>query len=142
MKTLKLADANRIIETALAKAKELSLNPLAVTVLDAGGHTIALQRQDNTSFMRGQVAHAKAFGAAALGISSRGLEKRAIDRPHFFQGVATLGPIVPVAGGVLIRDEAGTLLGSVGISGDTSDNDELCAIVGIEAAGFVADAKA
>jgi uncharacterized protein GlcG (DUF336 family) len=142
MGTLNLSNANRIIEAALAKAASLSLNPLGVVVLDAGGHPIASQRQDGATFLRLEVATAKAYGAVALGISSRAIEKRAIDRPHFFQGLAGLAPIVPVAGGVLVRDRAGSVLGSVGISGDTSDNDELCAVTGIEAAGLVADAKA
>lgn len=141
MDQLTLSKALQIIEAAFGKARELKLNPLAVSVLDAGGHVIAAQRQDNAAFIRTDVAHGKAWGVVAMGVSSRTLEKRAIDRPHFFQSLTNLGPMMPVAGGVLIRDSTGHILGSIGISGDTSDNDELCAIAGVEAVGYVADNK-
>jgi uncharacterized protein GlcG (DUF336 family) len=139
---LTLATANRIIETAFARAAELKLKPLGVAVLDAGGHLLAFQRQDGASFMRHEVAAGKAFGALATGMGSRALGKAAMERPHFFTGLSGVsgGRIVPVPGGVLVRDADGEILGAVGVSGDTSDNDEICAVAGIEAAGLAADA--
>ncbi|MCX7303961.1 MAG: heme-binding protein [Hyphomicrobiales bacterium] len=141
MTDLTLAKANTIIATAFSKAAELKLKPLGVAVLDAGGHLVALQRQDGASFLRPQMASGKAYGALALGMGSRRLETFAKDRPHLMSGVGDVsgGRIVPVPGGVLIRAASGALLGAVGISGDTSDNDEAAAIAGIEAAGFKAE---
>lgn len=136
-----LAKANRIIATSFARGKELGLQPLTTVVLDAGGHLIAMQRQDGASMLRFEIANGKAFGALALGMGSRKVSAIAVDRPHFMEGLSGVsgGRIVPVPGGVLIRDKKGMILGAVGITGDTSDNDEICAIAGIEAAGFVAD---
>lgn len=137
---LTLAQANTIIEGALAEAARLGLKPLTVAVLDAGGHLVALQRQDGASNLRPQVAAAKASGALALGVSSRQIGVMAQERPHFVGAVATLGAgvaqaVMPVPGGVLIR--AGErLVGAVGITGDTSDNDEACAVAGAKAAGL------
>lgn len=141
MTKLTLAAANKIIDAAFAKAAELSLKPLGVSVLDAGGHLVALQRHDGASFLRSQMSAGKAFGALAIGAGSRRLEAFAKERPHLISGVSDVsgGKIVPVAGGVLIRDESSEIIGAVGISGDTSDNDEAAAIAGIEAAGFQAD---
>lgn len=138
---LTLAKANTIIAGALAKGAEQKFKPLGVAVLDAGGHLLAFQRQDGASMLRFEVAQGKAYGALGLGQSSRRLERIALERPHFFSGYAgvTGGKAIPVAGGVLVRDAAGMLLGAVGISGDTSDNDETAAVAGIEAAGLVAD---
>lgn len=140
MTKLTLAAANTMIEAAFRKGAEAGLKPLTVVVLDAGGHPKALQKQDGSSMMRFEIAAGKAFGALAVGMDSRWLEQTAKDRPHFIEGLNSVsrGRIVPVPGGVLIRDEAGDVLGAVGITGDTSDNDEMCAIAGIEAAGFVA----
>lgn len=139
--TLTLAKANTIIETAIAKRKAAGFKPLGIAVLDAGGHLIAAQREDGASILRIDIATGKAFGALGVGMSSRKLEKIAVDRPHFFNGyvAVTGGRAVPVAGGVLIRDGDGELLGAVGSSGDTSDNDEAAVVAGIEAAGLVAD---
>lgn len=141
MTRLTLADANRIIEAAFARAGELELKPLGVAVLDAGGHLLAFQRQDGASFMRHEIAAGKAFGALATGMGSRALGKVAMDRPHFFAGLSGVsgGRIVPVPGGVLVLDAGGEIVGAVGVSGDTSDQDEACAVAGIEAAGFGAD---
>jgi uncharacterized protein GlcG (DUF336 family) len=137
---LTLAKANTIIDAALEKAAGLKLKPLTVAVLDAGGHAVALQRQDGSSILRPQIAAGKAFGALAVGTGSRALGQAAIDRPHFFQGLSGVsgGGIVPVPGGVLVRD-SGAIVGAVGVSGDTSDNDEAAAIAGIAAAGFAAE---
>lgn len=138
MTKLTLDHANTIIATAFAKAAELKLRPLGVTVLDAGGHLVAYQRQDGASFLRHEIGAGKAYGALAIGAGSRTVTKHAVERPHFMQGLSGVsgGKVVPVPGGVLIRAQSGEIVGAVGISGDTSDNDEAAAIAGIEAAGF------
>ncbi|MEW5424236.1 heme-binding protein [Amorphus sp. 3PC139-8] len=140
MTELTLDHARTIIETAFAKGEELGLKPLGVVVLDAGGHPVAMMRQDGSSFMRLDIAGGKAYGAIGVGRGSRFLNDAAIERPHFvaaLSGVAG-GRMVPVPGGVVIKDTEGRALGGVGVSGDTSDNDEACAVAGIEAAGLVA----
>lgn len=138
--TLTLETAQKIITTALAKGRELELKPLTVAVLDAGGHLKALAREDGTSTLRPDIAQGKANGAIAMGLGSRAIFKRAQEQPFFVQAMNGLakGALVPVPGGVLIRDESG-IVGAVGITGDTSDNDEICAIAGIEAVGLSAD---
>ena len=110
-------------------------------MLDAGGHLVAFERQDGASFLRHEIGAGKAFGALALGMGGRMVTKHAMERPHFMQGLSGVsgGRVVPVPGGVLIRDAQNAIVGAVGISGDTSDNDEACAVAGIEAAGFVAE---
>lgn len=140
MTDLSLDHARIVIDVALAKGTELGLKPLGVVVLDAGGHPVALVRQDGSSMLRTEVASGKAYGALAMGRGSRFLNDAALERPHFIQALSgiTGGKMVPVAGGVLIKDQAGRTIGAVGISGDTSDNDEICAVAGIQAAGFVA----
>lgn len=138
MNRINLDQANAMSVAALAKGRELSLKPLSVAVLDAGGHLIALQRQDGASTLRPQIAIGKASGALALGVSSRRIGEMAIERPTFVGSLGHLAPhgIVPAAGGVLVVDSSGSPIGAVGVTGDTSDNDEVCAIAGIEAAGF------
>ncbi|PSJ62291.1 GlcG/HbpS family heme-binding protein [Pseudaminobacter soli (ex Li et al. 2025)] len=140
MSPITLAKANAIIEAAFAKAKEADLKPLSVVVLDAGGHVIAFQKQDGSSMLRFEIASGKAYGALAVGMGSRKLELLAKERPHFMEGLSGVsgGKVVPVPGGVLVRS-GGQIIGAVGITGDTSDNDELAAIAGIVAAGFEAD---
>ncbi|MFC7066009.1 GlcG/HbpS family heme-binding protein [Brucella rhizosphaerae] len=142
MPQLTLEKANAIIAGAFTKATELQLKPIVVSVFDAGGHLKAFQRQDGTSILRFEIASGKAFGALAVGTGSRWLHNQAKDRPHFLEGLSGVsgGKIVPVPGGVLIKDASNEIIGAVGISGDTSDNDELAAIAGIETAGFNADA--
>lgn len=130
--------ANIVIAKSFAKGRDLGLKPLSVAVLDPGGHLIAFQRGDGASTLRPQIAAAKAGGALALGLSSRKIGEMAAERPFF---VASLGPIaplgvVPAAGGVIIVDDKGIPIGAVGVTGDTSDNDELCAVAGITAAGL------
>jgi uncharacterized protein GlcG (DUF336 family) len=137
---ISLAQANTIIAAAFEKGEELGLKPLTIAVLDPGGHLIAFARSDKASIMRPQIAMGKAGGALALGVSSRTIGTMAADRPTF---IASLGPIaqqgvVPAAGGVIVVDDKGEPLGAVGITGDTSDNDELCALAGIAAAGLTA----
>src|SRR5688500_1654438 len=139
MPGLSLDQANRIVAAALDKGRELGLKPLCVAVLDAGGHLIALQRQDGASSLRPQVATAKAASALGLGVSSRKIGEMAAERPTFVASLAALAPqgLVPAAGGV-IATSAGETVGAVGITGDTSDNDEACALAGLEAAGLTA----
>ncbi|MFK5979656.1 MAG: heme-binding protein [Rhizobiaceae bacterium] len=138
--TLTLEIAQSIITSAIAKGHELGLNPLTVAILDAGGHVKALAREDNTSTLRPDIATGKAQGAIALGLGSRAIFNRAKEQPYFIQAMngLTNGSLVPVPGGVLIRD-SGEIIGAVGITGDSSDNDETCAVSAIEAAGFSAD---
>jgi uncharacterized protein GlcG (DUF336 family) len=139
MNRLTLENANGIIDAALAKGAELGLKPLSVAVLDAGGHLIAFQRQNGASTLRPEIAMGKASGALALGVSSRRIGDMAAERPSF---VASLGPIaphgvVPAAGGVIVLGDDGLPVGAVGVTGDTSDNDEACALAGIAAAGLI-----
>jgi len=137
MTDLTLDTARKILDAALAKAVEKKLKPLVITVLDARGAVKVTAAQDGTSLMRAEVAHGKAYGALALGLGSRALFQRAQEQAYFIDAVNTLaqGRMVPVPGGVLIMDGA-KVLGAIGVSGDTSDNDEICAIAGIEAAGL------
>src|SRR3982075_949726 len=142
MAELTLDVARKILDTALAKGVEKKLKPLVVAVLDARGCVKVSAAQDGTSLLRGEIAHSKAYGALALGMGSRALFQRAQEQAYFIGAVNTLaqGRMVPVPGGVLILDDNGALLGAVGVSGDTSDNDEICAIAGIEAARLKANA--
>ncbi|PLK26747.1 heme-binding protein [Novosphingobium sp. TH158] len=137
MAKLTLDQANRMAGAALAKGRELSLKPLCVAVLDAGGHLIALQREDGASNLRPQIAMGKASSALGLGVSSRVIGEMAAERPTFIASLAGLADaaIVPAAGGVIIR-QGDAVLGAVGVTGDTSDNDEVCAMAGISTAGF------
>jgi len=140
MHELSLDLARKILDAALAKSVERKLKPLVITVLDARGCVKISAAQDGTSLMRSEIAHGKAYGALAMGLGSRALFQRAQEQAYFIGAVNTLaqGRMVPVPGGVLIHSDA-TLLGAVGVSGDTSDNDEICAIAGIEAAGLKAN---
>ncbi len=142
MPQLTLDLANGIIAVAFATAAKAGMKPLSVAVLDAGGHLVAFQKQDGSSMLRFEIASGKAYGALAVGMGSRWLNNTAIERPHFIEGLSAVsgGRIVPVPGGVLVRTVGGDLIGAVGITGDTSDNDEACAVAGIVAAGLVADA--
>src|ERR1019366_4050858 len=123
--------ARKILDVALAKGIEKKLKPLVVTVLDARGCVKASAAQDGTSLLRSEIAHGKAYGALAMGMGSRALFQRAQEQAYFIGAVNTLaqGRMVPVPGGVLIQD-GGVLLGAVGVSGDTSDHDEICAVAG------------
>lgn len=142
MAEISLEQARVIIAAAFAKGKELGLKPLSVVVLDPGGHTKAFERQDGASNARYQIAYGKANGCLAMGLGSRALYNRSEQQPYFLDAVNTMlgGGIVPVPGGVLLRDGDGGIIGAVGITGDTSDNDEACAIAAIEAAGLTPDA--
>ena len=138
--TISIDQARTIIATALAHGETNGLNPLCVIVLDSGGFPVAYERAEGTPPGRFDVARGKANGAVVMGVSSRTLGDMALDRPHFVNGLigSVQGPMVPVPGGVLVTDGNGTMLGAVGISGDTSDNDEAAAVAGIEAAGLTA----
>ena len=141
MPALTLAKAKRIISSALKEGRAQEMKPLTVVVLDAGGHVIAAEREDGASNLRFEIARGKANGALATGMGSRALMARAERQAYFVQALNGLagGAVVPVPGGVLVRSGRGEILGAVGITGDTSDNDERCAVAGIEAARFEAD---
>ncbi|TKB18647.1 MAG: heme-binding protein [Mesorhizobium sp.] len=143
MTAFKLVEANRIIEGVFLEASRVGLKPLSVAVLDTGGHVVAFQKQDGSSMLRFEIAVGKAYGALAVGFGSRWLEKAAVERPHFVAGLNAVsgGKIVPVPGGVLVRNNAGDLLGAVGVTGDTSDNDETVAVFGIAAADLQAQTE-
>ena len=136
--TITLAQSRTLIDAALAKGRALDLKPLSVVVLDPRAAMVAMISEDGVSQMRARIAHGKANAAIALGMGTRALMNRAEQQAYFIQAVNGVagGDMVPVPGGVLIQDQEGALLGAVGISGDTSDNDEAAAIAGIEAAGL------
>lgn len=138
--SLNLEIAERIMHDVLAGGTERGMKPLSVCVVDAGGFPIAFLRADGASPMRFAIAHGKAHGAVMMGIGSRALYERAQLQPYFIQSMNNLagGALVPVPGGVLIRSE-GRILGAIGVTGDSSDNDEVCAVAAIKAAGFEAD---
>jgi uncharacterized protein GlcG (DUF336 family) len=141
MTTLTLAQASTIVDTALKTAREKNFAPLTVAVLDAGGHLVAFKREDKSGILRYDIAYGKAWGALGMGFGSRTLFERAAQTPQFFTMLAAAsgGRIVTNPGGILIRDAAGDVIGAVGISGDTADNDEICGVTGVEAAGLKAD---
>jgi uncharacterized protein GlcG (DUF336 family) len=135
-----LETAKSLTAGVRAAAREHGLKPLTVVVLDAGGHVVSVEREDGSSNNRFEIAFGKAYGALALGMGSRSLMARAEQQPYFITSAAAAigGKLIPVPGGVLVKDADGTLLGCVGVSGDTSDNDELAAITGIKSASLVA----
>jgi uncharacterized protein GlcG (DUF336 family) len=142
---LSLEAARTLVGAALRTARERGFKPMAVVVYDARGALKCVEVEDGTSLRRAEIACGKANGALALGLGSRAIQARAETQPYFVSAVSHVaGPaaLVPVAGGVLIRSQEGRLLGAVGISGDTSDNDEICAVAGIEAAGLAAETGA
>jgi uncharacterized protein GlcG (DUF336 family) len=140
MATLKLAQATTALDAALAQAREQGFAPLAVAVLDSGGHVIAFKREDGAGIVRFDIAYGKAWGALGMGFGTRELTKRAAAFPAFVGSLAVIsqGRAVPSPGGVLIADSEGEVIGAIGISGDTGDNDEICAVAGIEAIGLTA----
>ncbi len=144
MVRLDLENSITIIKAAFKKSRELNTSPLTVAILDSAGKLISLQRQDGSSMLRPDIAIGKAWGAVAMGKSSRELSRDALERPAFISSLTTLaqGHLVPVAGGVLVRNSDNEVVGAVGVSGDLSDVDEQCAISGIQAAGLIADVGA
>jgi len=144
MAQLTLKQANTIIEKGFAKARELKIKPLGIVVLDAAGHIVSAQREDGASMFRIDVAKGKAWGAVAMGASSKALANRAKTNPNFFVALAATaeGKFLPQTGAALIKDKDGTILGAAGGSGGTGEEDEACCVAGIEAAGLTADAAA
>ena len=139
---LTLAIAQAIVRDGLAYARKAGFRPLTVVVLDARAAVVASASEDGSSLSRFDVAKGKAHGALAFNVGSRKLGEMAIERPHFLAGASgaiSTGGIVPVAGGVLIKDADGIIIGAVGVSGDNSDNDEAAAVAGVAAAGLTAD---
>ena len=144
MAGITLQQATTVVEAALRKGRETGCAPLAVAVLDDGGHLKAFAREDGAGIIRPQIAVGKAWGALGMGMGSRALARRVAEQPQqapFFAALNAMsdGRVVPAPGGVLIRDGAGTVIGAVGISGDVSDKDEACALAGIEAAKLAGD---
>ncbi|MEM8700306.1 MAG: heme-binding protein [Pseudomonadota bacterium] len=137
---LALDTAQKIVSAALDWRRAQGMKPITIAVLDSGGFLIALAREDGTSNLRPDIAQGKARGAIGMGLGSRALYERAKSQPYFIQAMNSIaeGSLVPVPGGVLIQED-GQILGAVGITGDSSDNDETCAIAAIEAAGLQAD---
>ena len=144
MTAMTLNLARRIIQAAFQKGAEMGFKPLGVAVVDARGALTAYEAQDGSAPIRFWFAHGKAHGAIQLGLGSRAIFERAQQQPYFIQSANALagGHLVPLPGGVLIRDSDGRLLGAVGVSGDLSDNDEICDIAGTEEAGLEADTGA
>jgi uncharacterized protein GlcG (DUF336 family) len=140
MTDLTLAAADTIIKAGLAHARDKNMKPLGIVVLDARGAPKAYGAEDGTSLKRYEIAHGKAHGSLAFNQGSRTLNKMAVERPHFIAAATqAVGALIPVPGGVLIKNAAGAVIGAVGVSGDTSDNDEAAALAGIKAAGLAAD---
>ena len=138
---ISLRKARTIIRKALEKGREMELKPLTVVVLDAGGHVQACEREDGAAPGRYGIAHGKAYGAVMLGMAGTAQMARAEQQAYFMAAVNGVygGQVVPVPGGVLVRDKKGAVIGAVGVTGDTSDNDAAAAVAGIEAAALVAE---
>jgi uncharacterized protein GlcG (DUF336 family) len=140
--TITLRKARQIIKATLAKGGEMELKPLSVIVLDAGGHPIAFERSDGAAPGRYAIAHGKAYGAVMLGMAGKAQMARAEQQAYFMDAVNGVfgGAVVPVPGGILVRDKKGQVIGAVGVTGDTSDNDEVAGLSGIEAAALTGEA--
>ncbi|WP_339767585.1 heme-binding protein [uncultured Pseudosulfitobacter sp.] len=136
-----LNQARKIVRKAISTGREMELKPLSVVVLDAGGHVVAFERSDGASPGRFGIAHGKAYGAVMLGMSGTAQMKRAEDQAYFMAAVNGVfgGQVVPVPGGVLLRNKAGKVVGAVGVTGDTSDNDAIAAMAGVEAAALMGE---
>ncbi|VVM49717.1 hypothetical protein PS684_03420 [Pseudomonas fluorescens] len=141
MQRLDLLTATNMASDAIRIARETGIKPLGVAVRDAAAHPLAILRDEHATFLRTQIATGKARGCLGMGFGGRELARRAQAMPAFFDAINSLtgGEVIPVAGGVLIRNADGVVLGAIGISGDTSDNDERCALLAIAKAGLVAD---
>ena len=141
MPDISLRKAKSITRTALSKGKELGLKPLSVVVLDAGGHVIAFEREDGAAPGRFAIAHGKAYGSVMLGMAGTAQMARADQQAYFMDAVNGVfgGNVIPVPGGVLVRDKKGGVIGAIGVTGDSSDNDLIAALAGIEAAGLLGE---
>ena len=142
MRAISLAEANKIIDGTFASARKRKAHALAAIILDAGGRVKAFQKQDGAALMRFEIAYGKAFAALALNRSSRQVLQKAKEKPAFMHSLAELadGPLFLEGGGQLIRDVTGEIAGALGVTGDVNEIDDLCAIDGIHAGGFRADA--
>lgn len=141
MTPLSLAVADRIADATLAEGRARNAQPLTVAVLDTGGHLVVMKREDGSGILRCEIATGKAWGALGMGLPSRTLNERAAGNPNFFTALAAAsgGRMIPNPGGVLLRDETGRVAGAVGVSGDTSDMDEECAVAAIRTSAFTPD---
>jgi uncharacterized protein GlcG (DUF336 family) len=141
MTLLTLDQAQTIVSEALKKAREMDFEPMTVCVVDAGGTIKAMSREDGSGLVRPDIAFAKAWGSVGMGLPGRELNRRNDIMPHFFNAlnIVSQGRVVPMPGGVLIMND-GVLVGAVGVTGDTPDNDEIAALAGVEAAGLTPDA--
>ena len=139
--TISLKSAQTIIDASLAKGREMNFKPLSVVVLDAGGHVQAFAREDGAAPGRFAIAHGLAYGAVMLGMPGSAQMARAEAQPYFMAAVNGVygGQVIPVPGGVLLRDDSGAVLGAGGVTGDTSDNDVVAALAGIAAAGLTGE---
>ncbi len=142
MAEISSSKARTIIRKALAKGREMEFKPLSVVVLDAGGHVKAFEREDGAAPGRFAIAHGKAYGAVMLGMAGTAQMARAEQQAYFMAAVNGVygGQVVPVPGGVLVRDKKGAVMGAVGVTGDTSDNDVVAAMAGLDGAGLVGEA--
>jgi uncharacterized protein GlcG (DUF336 family) len=140
MSSITLSQANALIAAALSHSRQAGYKPMGIAVLDASGHLKAFASEDGASMFRFDIARAKAWGAVGMGVSSRTLALRAKDNPNFFVSLAATadGKFLPQTGAVVIRDAAGNLLGAVGASGGTGDEDEAICIAGVQSIGLVA----
>ncbi|SEW20582.1 Uncharacterized conserved protein GlcG, DUF336 family [Cognatiyoonia koreensis] len=142
MAEISTSKARTIIRKAMAKGEQMGFKPLSVVVLDAGGHVKAFERADGASSGRFGIAQGKAYGAVMLGMPGSAQMARAEQQAYFMAAVNGVygGQVVPVPGGILVRDKRGNLIGAVGVTGDTSDNDVIAGMAGINAAGLTGDA--
>ncbi|MGR3814661.1 MAG: GlcG/HbpS family heme-binding protein [Cognatishimia activa] len=141
MAEISLRKARTIIRKSLEKGREMELKPLSVVVLDAGGHVIAFEKEDGAAPGRFAIAHGKAYGAVMLGMSGSAQMARAEQQAYFMAAVNGVygGQVVPVPGGILVRDKKGSVIGAVGVTGDTSDNDAEAGLAGIASAGLTGE---
>ena len=142
MATISLRKARTMIRKTLEKGREMDLKPLSVVVLDAGGHPIAFEREDGAAPGRFRIAEAKAHGAVMLGMGGQAQMARAEAQAYFMTAVNGVydGKVLPVPGGILVRDRKGAVIGALGVTGDTSDNDAAAGLAGIAAAGLEGEA--
>ena len=140
---LTLDQAAQIASMTLQVGKQRQYAPLCVAVMDPGTHLLALLRDENAAVGRPQIAMSKAAGCLAMGFGGRELARRAQQVPHFYQAMASILPLglIAVPGSVIIRNTAGRLLGAVGVSGDTSENDEVCAVAGISGVAYCSNSQ-
>jgi uncharacterized protein GlcG (DUF336 family) len=138
MRAISLAEANKMIEGTFAAATEHACHPLSAIVLDAGGRVKAFQKQDGCSLLRFEIAYGKAFAALSMGRSSRMVLQKQREKPVFMASLEALsdGPLFLEAGGQLVRDESGEVVGAIGVTGDVNEMDDICAKAGIRTAGF------